>query len=65
MRVDHFHSLFEKQYGDLPTGGFLNPQIIADTDRDIIFLCHYDNFESEDDVWYYGFNLTTRQFYEA
>ncbi len=65
MRVDHFHSLFEKQYGDLPVGGFLNPEITEETNTDIIFRCHYDNFESDDLSWYYGFDLATRQFYEA
>lgn len=65
MRVDHFHSLFEKQYGDLPVGGLINPEIVEETDTDLTFRCHYDNFESEEDVWHYGFDLMTRQFYEA
>lgn len=60
-----FYSLFEEQYGDLPVGGFLNPEIAEETDTNIIFKCHYDNFESEGDVWYYGFNLGTKLFYAA
>lgn len=65
MRKDHFYSLFEKQYGDLPVGGFLNPEIVEETDNFLIFKCHYDNFESDEDIWHYGFNLATRQFYAA
>ena len=65
MRIDRFCRLFEKQYGDLPVGGFINPEIVSEDNRDILFRCHYDNYESEEDVWYYGFNLATRQFYEA
>ena len=63
MRVNHFHSLFKKYFGDLPTGGFINPKIVEETNRNIIFQCHYDNYE--DDPWYYGFNLITREFYTA
>jgi hypothetical protein len=63
MKINEYHSLFKEQYGDLPVGGFINPKIVEEGDRDIIFRCHYDNYE--DDSWYYGFNLKTRQFYEA
>ena len=65
MRENHFYGLFEKQVGDLPVGGLLNPEIVEEDDRYILFRCHYNNYESEEDVWYYGFNLATRQFYEA
>lgn len=65
MRVDHFYGLFEKQYGDLSVGGFINPEIIEENNSDIIFLCHYDNFELDEDCWNYGFCLKTRQFYDA
>lgn len=63
MRENHFYGLFEKQYGNLSVGGFVNPEIIEENDRNIIFRCHYDNFELTNDVWHYGFNLKTRQFY--
>lgn len=65
MRADHFYSLFKKQFGDLIVAGFLNPKIIEENNRDIIFRCNYDNYETEEDAWYYGFDLITRQFYEA
>ena len=62
MREDHFYSLFEKQFGDLPVGGFLNPKIIDEDTDTLYFRCHYNNYEAEDDVWYYEFDLPTRQF---
>lgn len=65
MRENHFYGLFEKQYGDLPVGGFLNPVIVEENGSDIIFRCNYDNFELDEDVWHYGFDLKTRQFYDA
>ena len=65
MREDHFYSLFEKQYGDLCVGGLINPEIVESSSTNLMFRCHYDNFELEEDVWYYGFNLITREFYTA
>ncbi len=62
MRQDHFHSLFKKQYGDLPVGGLINPEIVEETDRELVFRCHYNNFELEEDVWYYNFDLVSREF---
>lgn len=67
MKTDLYtlSNLFEEQYGDLPVGGFLNPEIVAENDRRIVFRCHYDNYENEDDVWHYGFDIATQQFHAA
>ena len=62
MRADHFHNLFLKQYGDLPVGGLINPEIVDIENDQLLFRCHYDNFESDEDSWHYGFNLKTRKF---
>lgn len=63
-RENHFHSLFEKQFGDLPCGGFINPEIVEEDQETIVFRCHYNGFEADGDVWEYGFNIVSREFFE-
>jgi len=65
MTIDDYEELFCKQYGDLPCGEFILPEIEEENDREIIFRCHYENFELEEDVWHYGFDKNTKQFYAA
>lgn len=60
-----FEKIFIEQYGDLPTGGFLNPTVEHDDGKDILFRCHYDNYDTEEDAWHYGFNISTGRFYTA
>ena len=61
-RIDYYR-LFKKQYGDLPVGGFINPEIVGESDTRVLFRCHYDNYESDEDVWYYGLDLASKTFY--
>jgi len=62
LSMDEYETLFNKQYGDLPVGGFLNPKIVERTSSTIIFRCHYNNFEMEDDSWHYYFDIGTKTF---
>lgn len=59
-------SLFIEQYGDRCTGGFVNPTVESDNGNDILFRCYYNNYDNdEDDVWFYGFDRKTGEFYAA
>ena len=61
--LEYYENLFDQQYGDLPVGGFYNPEIVEMDDREIEFRGHYNNFESEEDSWSYFFDIKTQEFY--
>lgn len=60
-----FAELFFQQFGELPCGGFINATIEDETADDILFRCHYNNFDNEDDSWHYNFCKLTGNFTAA
>lgn len=65
LNFDELEKIFRSQYGDLPTGGFINPTVESDDGDEIIFKCFYDNHDNENDSWHYGYSRSTNQFYTA
>lgn len=63
--IEYLERLFEEQFGDLPVGGFILPELVEVTPTELTFRCHYLNYEMEEDVWYYSFNRETQQFYKS
>lgn len=63
--LEELKKVFISQFGELPTGGFINPTIesVTDDGNEIEFRCFYDNFDNEDDAWHYTYNRSTGQFY--
>ena len=55
--------IFDKQFPDLPVGGFYNPKIVYENDKEIEFMCSYDNFESEEDSWTWYYLKDEERFY--
>ena len=63
INYEKLNELFFNQYGDLPVGGFINPSVEGVINDTIIFHCHYDGFDNEEDSWEYGFDVKKEQFY--
>ena len=55
--------IFKKQFTDLPIGGFYNPKIVWEDDKEIEFMCSYDNFESWEDSWTWYYLKNEERFY--
>lgn len=53
---------FERQFPDLPTGGFYNPRLIEEYDSYMVFRCHYNNFDNDDDAWTWYWNKEDKTF---
>lgn len=54
--------LFNRQHGNLPTGGFYNPTIEYEDEKSIMFRCFYDGFDSEGDSWHWELIKETGEF---
>ena len=45
--ISKLGELFEKQYGELPCGGWINPEIIYSTTDEILIRCYYNNYNND------------------
>ena len=61
-KIDLVTLLFNRQHGNLPTGGFCNPVVEYEDERSIIFRCHYDNYDNEEDSWHWELVKSTGEF---
>ena len=59
--IEELEALFDEQFGDLPTGGFLNPTVETETDSEIIIRCYYNNFDNDEDCWRYSYDKNTKE----
>lgn len=53
---------FERQFPDLPCGGFYNPRLIAEYSPYMEFRCHYNDFDNEEDSWTWYWNKEDEAF---
>ena len=55
--------IFKEQLPDLPVGGFYNPKIVWEDEKEIEFMCSYDNYESIEDSWTWYYVKDEKKFY--
>ena len=60
---DILHVVFDRQFPALPTGEFLNPQLVCETADFLEFRCFYDNYDNEDDEWTWYYDKKSGKFY--
>lgn len=61
--LDKFSKIFDAQFLGLPTGGFCNPELVAEDEKNMEFWCYYDNFDNEEDGWTWYYHKTSGEFY--
>ncbi len=61
--MDKLSAMFDNQFPDLPTGGFLNPTFVSVHRGDVEFRCCYDNYDNEEDSWTWYWDSKTGKFY--
>lgn len=73
MSLKQARSFFKKNYDRLrelfyaehtaPTGGLLNPRVMAVENGDLVIRCHYDNYDNDEDAWTWYLDPKTDRFY--
>jgi hypothetical protein len=61
--MDTLAAMFDRQFPDVPTGGFLNPTFVSEHRGHVEFRCFYDNYDNEDDSWTWYWDSKTGEFY--